>query len=100
MQLFSWRSPLVQALDFLNKLFLPGVLYGYTKTVNMYAMGILDIKIRKSVLKNSPFVLLVEWSVFSSDTQTISSILRSTLMYCRYFYSYFYFLYTLDPLYS
>ena len=25
MQLFSWRSPLVRALDFLNKLFLSGV---------------------------------------------------------------------------
>ena len=25
MQLFSWRSSLSQALDFLNKLFLPGV---------------------------------------------------------------------------
>ena len=31
----------------------------YTKTVNMYAMGILDITIRKSVLKNGLFVLLL-----------------------------------------
>ena len=30
MQLFSWRSSLSRALDFLNKLFLPGVPGGLT----------------------------------------------------------------------
>ena len=34
MQLFSWRSSLVRALDFLNKLFLPGVTSGLEACVN------------------------------------------------------------------
>ena len=53
MQPFSWRSPLAQALDFLNKLFLPGVKYAYIQYVGVGPMTYLWLRsIKKMALRS------------------------------------------------
>ena len=52
MQPFSWCSPLAQALDFLNKLFLPGVKYAYIQYVGVGTMTYLWLRsIKKMALR-------------------------------------------------